>query len=163
MTRQETFPDVIDFSLLTTGRLDPKIWVVAFFLGVALIGAAGLLLRFGGKASAVETTVSLEGSGSLDSHQIVDLVRATILQRSGDEGLAKQIADTLAQEDRLGDFQKVQTPAELASVLTKRIREVCHDSRYQVSYADTPPDIAEAHGRSIYRITKHLSVALPSV
>lgn len=76
--------------------------------------------------------------------------------------MSKQIADKLAQEDRLGDFQRAQTSEELASLLTTRIRQVSHDSRDQVLYSATPPDRAEAHGRSIYRITEHLSVALPS-
>jgi hypothetical protein len=99
----------------------------------------------------------------IDSHQIVELVRTTILQHSDDKRLSKQIADMLTQEDRLGDFQRIQTSEELASLLTKRVRQVSHDSRYQVLYSATPPDIAGAHGRSIYRITEHLSVALPSV
>jgi hypothetical protein len=107
--------------------------------------------------------IEYEGSGLLDSHQIVELVRTTILQHSDDKRLSKQIADTLTQEDRLGDFQRVQTSEELASLLTKRVRQVSHDSRYQVLYSATPPDLAEAHGRSIYRITEHLSVALPSL
>jgi hypothetical protein len=107
--------------------------------------------------------IEYEGSGLIDSHQIVELVRTTILQHSDDKRLSKQIADTLAQEDRLGDFQRVQTAEELASLLTKRVRQVSHDSRYQVFYSATPPYLVEAHGRSIYRITEHLSVALPSL
>ena len=85
-----------------------------------------------------------------------------MLQHSDDKQLSKQIADKLSQEDHLGEFQTVQTPKELAHLLTERVQEVSHDSRYQVLYSADPPDIAEAHGKAVYRITKHISVALPS-
>jgi hypothetical protein len=97
----------------------------------------------------------------LDSHEIVELVTKTILQHCGDKKQSKQIADRLTQEDRIGDFQRVQSSEELASLLTERIRQVSQDSRYQVFYSASPPNIAEANGGSIYRITEHLSVALP--
>jgi hypothetical protein len=90
-------------------------------------------------------------------------VRATILQHSADKRLSKQIADTLTREDRSGDFQRVQNSEELASLLTKRVQQVSQDSRYQVFYSASPPDIEEAHDKSIYRITEHLSVVLPSL
>jgi hypothetical protein len=163
MTRHETPSAVVQFAPLTTERVNPKVWAAAALLGVAHLGAGSLLLTSKGAPIAAERVVSYEGSGLLNSHQIVELVRATILQHSDDKALSKQIADTLIQEDRLGDFQRVQTSEELASLLTKRVRQVSHDSRYQVFYSATPPDLAEAHGRSIYRITEHLSVALPSL
>jgi hypothetical protein len=161
MTRHETPSAVVQFAPLTTERINPKVWAAAALLGVALLGAGSLLLTSKGAPISAERAVSYEGL--LNSHQIVELVRATILQHSDDKALSKQIADTLIQEDRLGDFQRVQTSEELASLLTKRVRQVSHDSLYQVVYSATPPDIAEAHGRSIYRITEHLSVALPSL
>lgn len=162
MTRHETPSVVVQFAPLTAERVSPKVWVAAALLGVALPGAGSLLLRSEGAPIAADRTVSYEGSGLLDSHEIVELVRTTILQHSDDKRLSKQIADTLTQEDRSGDFQRAQTSEELASLLTKRVREVSHDSRYQVLYSVAPLDIAEAQGRSIYRITEHLSVALPS-
>lgn len=110
---------------------------------------------------AAERTASFGGSRLLDSHEIVELVTKTILQHCGDKKLSKQIADRLTQEDRIGDFQRVQSSEELASLLTERIRQVSQDSRYQVFYSASPPNIAEANGGSIYRITEHLSVALP--
>ena len=163
MTRYETPSVVVQFAPLTTEHVSPKAWAAAALLAVAFLGAGSLLLRSEGAPIAAERTVSYEGSGLLNSHQIVELVRTTILQHSDDKRLSKQIADTLTQEDRSGDFQKAQTSEELASLLTKRVRQVSHDSRYQVVYSATPPDLAEAHGRSIYRITEHLSVALPSL
>jgi hypothetical protein len=162
MTRHEIPSVVVQFARLTTEHLSLKVWAVAALLDVALLGAGGLLLRSEGAPIAAERTVSYRGSGLVSSHEIVELVRTTILQHSDDKGLSKQIADALIQEDRLGDFQRVQTSEELASLLTKCIRQVSRDSRYQVSYSAIPPDIAEAHGSSIYRITEHLSVALPS-
>jgi len=162
MTRREK-PSVVEQSArLTTEHVSLKAWAAAALLNVALLGAGSLLLRSQGAPIDAERTVSYRGSGLASSHEIVELVRTTILQHSDDKGLSKQIADTLTQEDRLGDFQRVQTSEELASLLTHCIRQTSHDSRYQVSYSATPPDIAEAHGRSIYRITEHLSVALPS-
>ena len=163
MTLHGTPSAVVQFAPLTTERVSPKVWAAAALLGVALLGAGSLLLRSEGAPLAAEETVSYRGSRLLSSHEIVELVKTTILQHSDDEGLSKQIADTLTQEDRSGDFRRVQTSEELASLLTECIRQVSHDSRYQVLYSSTPPDIAEAHGRSIYRITEHLSVALPSL
>lgn len=163
MTRYETPSVVVQFAPLTMEHVSPKSWAAAALLAVAFLGAGNLLLRSEGAPTAAERAVSFEGSGLLDSHQIVELVRTTILQHSDDKRLSKQIADTLTQEDRLGDFQRAQTSEELASLLTKRVQQVSHDFRYQVFYSATPPDIAEAHGRSIYRITEHLSVALPSL
>ena len=163
MSRHETSSVVMQFAPLTTERVSPKVWAAAVLLAGAFLGAGSLLLRSEGAPVAAERTVSYEGSGLLDSHQIVELLRAAILQHSDDKRLSKQIADSLTQEDHLGDFQRVQSSAELASLLTRRVRQVSHDSRYQVLYSATPPDIAEAHGRSIYRITEHLSVALPSL
>jgi hypothetical protein len=160
MTRHETPSAVVQFAPLTMEHVSPKVWAAAALLAVAFLGAGSLLLRSEDAPIAAERTVSYE---LLNAHQIVELVRTTILQHSDDKALSKQIADTLTQEDRLGDFQRVQTSEELASLLTKRVRQVSHDSRYQVFYSATPPDIAAAHGRSIYRITEHLSVALPSL
>jgi hypothetical protein len=159
MAPHETPSVVVLFAPLTKEHVSPKVWTAAALLAVAFLGAENLLLRFEGVAIAEEKTASLE---LIDSHQIVELVRTTILHHSDDKQLSKQIADSLAHEDRLGDFQKVQSPEELASLLTKSVQQVSHDSRYQVLYSATRPDIAEAHGRSIYRITEHLSVALPS-
>lgn len=163
MTWHETPSVVVQFAPLTTERVSPKVWAAAALLGVALLGTGGRLLRFEGSPVATERTVSYEGSKLLDSHQIVELVTMTILQHSNDKGLSKQIADTLIREDRSGDFQRAQNSEELASLITKRVRQVSHDSRYQVLYSTTPPDKAEVHGTSIYRITEHLSVALPSL
>ncbi len=160
MTRHETPSVVVLFAPLTKEHISPRVWAAAALLAVVFLGAGGQLLRSEGAATAAERTVVAE---LVDSHQIVELVRTIILQHSDDKQLSQQIADTLTQEDRLGDFQRVQTSEELASLLTKRIRQVSHDSRYQVLYSATPPDIAEAQGRSIYRITEHLSVALPSL
>ena len=162
MTRREKPSVAVQFARHTTEHVRLKAWAAAALLNVALLGAGSLLLRSEGAPTDAERTVSYRGSGLVSSHEIVALVRTTILQHSDDKGLSKQIADTLTQEDRLGDFQRVQTSEELASLLTKCIRQVSRDSRYQVSYSAIPPDIAEAHGRSIYRITEHLSVALPS-
>jgi hypothetical protein len=159
MTRHETRSVVVLFAPLTKEHISPKVWATAALLAVAFLGAGSLLSRSKGVAIAGERTVGFELA---DSHQIVELVKTTILQHSDDKQLAKQIANTLTQEDHSGDFQNVQTPEELASVITKRIRQVSRDSRYQMLYSVTSPDIAEAHGRSIYRITEHLSVALPS-
>jgi hypothetical protein len=161
MTLSETPSVVVLFAPLTKEHVSPKVWAAAALLAVAFLGAGSLLLRYEVVAIAAEKTgVGIE---LVDSHQIVELVKTTILQHSDDQQLSKQIADMLTQEDRLGDFQKVQTSEELASLLTKRVRQVSHDSRYQVLYSATPSDIEGAHSRSIYRITEHLSVALPSV
>jgi hypothetical protein len=162
MTQPATPTAVLHFAPLTTEHVKAKTWVAAAFLGVALLGAATVLLKHEG-TSIAEATVSYDGSGLLDSHQIVALVSTTILQHSEDAGLSKQIASRLIQDDRSGTFDRAQTPKQLASLLTQRIQQVSHDSRYQVSYSAAPPDIAEAHGSSIYRISQHLSVALPSV
>jgi hypothetical protein len=161
VTRHETPSVVVQFAPLTTEHIRPKVWAAAALLAVAFLGAGSQLLRSEDAPIAAKRTVSY-GSELLDSHQIVELVRTTILQHSDDKRLSKRIADRLTQEDRLGDFQRVQSSEELASLLTKRVRQVSHDSRYQVLYSATP-HIAEAHGRSIYRITEHLSVALPSL
>ena len=163
MARHETPSVVGQFAPLTTEHVSPKVWAAATLLAVAFLGAGSLLLRSEDAPIAAERTVSYEGSGLVDSHQIVELVKTTILQHSDDKRLSKQIADTLTQEDRSGDFQRVQTAEDLASLLTKRVRQVSHDSRYQVFYSATPPNIAEVHGRSIYRITEHLNVVLPSL
>lgn|SRR5579872_1271610 len=154
---------IMQFAPLSAERVTPKVWMAAALLSAALLGAGSLLLRSKGAPIAAESAISYGGSGLLNSHEIVELVRSTILQHSDDKALSKHIAERLIEEDRSGDFQRVQTPEELASLLTKRVRQVSHDDRYQVSYSATPPDIAEAHGRSIYRITEHLSVALPSL
>jgi hypothetical protein len=159
MTRHETPSVVVLFAPLTKEHISPKVWAAGALLAVAFLGAGSLLLRSEGVAIAAERTVGFE---LVDSHQIVELVKTTVLQHSDDKQLAKQIANTLTQQDRSGDFQNVQTPEELATVITKRIRQVSRDSRYQMLYSATSPDIAEAHGRSVYRITEHLSVALPS-
>jgi hypothetical protein len=159
MTRYET-PSVLLFAPLTKEHVSPKVWAAAALLAVAFLGVESLLLRFEGATVAAERTVVAE---LLDSHQIVELVRTTILQHSDDGQLSKQIADALTQEDRHGDFQRVQTPEELALLLTERIGRVSHDSRYQVLYSATPRDVAQAPGRSIYPITEHLNVALPSL
>jgi hypothetical protein len=161
MTLPATPSVVVLFAPLTNDHVSPKVWAAAALLAVAFLGAGSLLLRYEVVAIAAEKTgVGIE---LVDSHQIVELVRTTILQHSDDKPLSKQIADMLTQEDRLGDFQRVQTSEELASLLTKRVRQVSHDSRYQVLYSATPPHIAGSHGSSTYRITEHLSVALPSV
>lgn len=162
MSRHETPPVAVLFAPLGTERVSPTVWAAAALLAVTFLGTGSLLLRSEGALIAAERTVSHEGSGLLDSHQIVELVRTAILQHSEDKRMSKQIADKLAQEDRLGDFRRAQSSEELASLLTTRIRQVSHDSRDQVLYSATSPDRAEAHGRSIYRITEHLSVALPS-
>lgn len=159
MTRHDTPSVVIRFAPLNNERISPKVWTAAALLAVAFLGAGSLFLRYEGVAIAAERTTAYE---LVDSHQIVELVKTAVLQHSDDQPLAKQIADRLTQEDHAGDFQEVQTPEELASVITARIRQVSRDSRYQMLYSAASPDIAEAPGRSIYRITKHLSVALPS-
>jgi hypothetical protein len=161
MTLPETPSVVVLFAPLKKEHVSPRVWAAAALLAGAFLGAGILLLRYEVVAIAAEKTgVGIE---LVDSHQIVELVRTTILQHADDKQLSKQIADRLTQEDRLGDFQRVQTSEELASLLTKRVQQVSHDSRYQVLYSATPADRAGAHGRSIYRITEHLSVALPSV
>ncbi len=163
MTWHESPSAVPQFAPLTTEHVKPKVWVAAALLGLTLLGTESLLLRSKDSSVAAERTVSYDGSRLLDSHQIVTLVSAIILQHSSNHALSKQIAAALAQEDRLGDFQKIQTSEELASLLTKRVREVSHDNRYQVLYSSAPPDTAQAHGTSLYRVTEHLSVALPSL
>lgn len=161
MTWHEPSSAVLYFAPLSTEHVNPKVWAAAALLSFAFLGTGSLLLK--SKTSPVaERAVSYGGSGLLTSHQIVTLVSATILQHSDNDALSKQISAALDQEDRSGDFQEVQTSSALASLLTKRVREVSHDARYEVLYSSTPPDIAQAHGRSFYRITEHLSVALPS-
>jgi hypothetical protein len=162
MTWNEMPSPFMQFAPLSTERVSPTAWVAAVLLSVTLLAAGSLLLRSKGAPIAQESTISYGGSGLLNSHEIVELVRSTILQHSDDKALSNQIAERLIEEDRSGDFQRVQNSEELASLLTKRVRQVSHDDRYQVSYSATPPDISEAHGKSIYRITEHLSVALPS-
>ena len=131
MTRHEAPSVVVLFAPLTKEHISPRVWTAAALLAVVCVGGGGLLLKPEGEAIAAERTVVAE---LVDSHQIVELVTTTILQHSDDKQLSKRIADTLTQEDGLGDFQRVQTPEELANLLTKRIREVSHDSRYQVLY-----------------------------
>jgi hypothetical protein len=162
MTWHEHPEAVLHFAPLTAEGINPKVWVSAALLGLALLGTGSLLLKSKESSVAGERTVSYGGSGLLTPHEIVALVSATILQHSNDDGLSKQISAALSREDRTGDFRDIQTSAKLANVITKRIREVSHDDRYQVLYSSNPPDLADAQGRSLYRITEHLSVALPS-
>jgi hypothetical protein len=154
MSRQEKPSVVIQFASLTTEHVSTKLWVAAALINVALKSVAAPIAAAG--------IAPYRSSELLSVHQIVELVRTTILQHSDDKELSKQIADTLMQEDRLGNFQEVQTPEELASLLTKCIRKVSRDTRYQVSYSANHPNLVGAHGRSMYPITEHLSVALPS-
>ena len=143
-----------------------KIWAAAALLGVALLGTGSLLLKFKGAPVAAEREVSYSARGySLltRSHQIVILATASVQQHVSDRTVSKKISDALTEEDRLGRFQGVQSSRELATLLTQRVRDISHDDRYQVLYSLIPPDIEEAHGRSIYRITEHLSVGLPSL
>ena len=159
MSPQETPSVVVLFVPLTNERVSPKVWAAAAFLAVLFIGVGSMLLVYGGVAVAAEKRAGFQIVGS---HEIVELVRTVVLQHSDDKQLSKQIADKLSQEDHRGEFQSVQTPQELANLLTERVREVSHDSRYQVLYSAAPPDIAETHGRAMYRITQHIIVALPS-
>jgi hypothetical protein len=159
MSPQETPSVVVLFVPLTNERVSPKVWAAAAFLAVLFIGVGSMLLMYGGVAVAAEKR---DGFQIVGSHEIVELVRTVVLQHSDDKQLSKQIADKLSQEDHRGEFQSVQTPQELANLLTERVREVSQDSRYQVLYSAAPPDIAEAHGRAMYRITQHIIVALPS-
>jgi hypothetical protein len=162
MSRQEKPSVVIQFASLTTEHVSTKLWVAAALINVALLGSGSLLLKSVAAPIAAAGIAPYRSSELLSVHQIVELVRTTILQHSDDKELSKQIADTLMQEDRLGNFQEVQTPEELASLLTKCIRKVSRDTRYQVSYSANHPNLVGAHGRSMYPITEHLSVALPS-
>ena len=159
MRPQETPSVVVLFVPLTNERVSPKVWAAAASLAVLFLGVGSMLLMYGGVAVAAEKR---DGFQFVGSHEIVELVRTVVLQHSDDKQLSKQIADKLSQEDHRGEFQSVQTPQELANLLTERVREVSHDSRYQVLYSPAPPDIAEAHGRAMYRITQHIIVALPS-
>jgi hypothetical protein len=88
---------VVLFAPLTKEHVSPKVSAAAALLAVAFLGAETLLLRFEGVAIAAERTASFE---LVDSHQIVELVRTTILQHSDDKQLSKQIAESLAQDDR---------------------------------------------------------------
>ena len=162
MTWQSTPLAALHFAPLETGYLRPKIWAAATALWLVLFGAGALFLNAKNTPVAAERSVSYAGSGLLDPHQLVSLVTATILQHSADTIMSKQIAEVLIQEDRSGDFDGVKTSKELANLLTKRIQKVSHDSRYQVLYSGTPLHIAKVHGKAIYRISEHLSVALPS-
>jgi hypothetical protein len=159
MSRQETPSVAVLFAPLTNERVSPKVWAAAALLAAVFIGSGSLLLISKSVAIAAEKR---DGFQLVDSHEIVELVRTAIEQHSDDKHLSKEIADRLTQEDHRGEFQTVQTPQELANLLTERVRQVSHDSRYQVLYSAAPPDLAKAHGRAIYRITEHISVALPS-
>lgn len=119
-------------------------------------------MRSRSTAGASEAPVSYDGSGLLNSHQIVSLVITTVVAHEEDRSVSKQIADTLTQADRSGEFEKAESSRELATLLTGRVRSVTGDNRYQVLYSLAPPDIEQAHGRSMYRISEHLSVGLPS-
>jgi hypothetical protein len=162
MTRHEMQSSTLHFGSLEAGHLRPQVWLGAALLGVALLATGTKLLSLKGTPHASEELVSHEGSGLLTSHEIVSLVTATILLNCKDKALSKQISETLIREDRSGDFERPKTSKELAGLLTERIRSISHDERYEISYSAAPPDIAEAQGRSMYRITKHLSVGLPS-